>query len=162
MKSSRLLSVRSLWLYALFVLALLAGTGPLSFAQQAVQGTMTLPVAARLGNTTLPPGEYKFTVALIGDTHSIRDVAVANRVYVLLTGTFKDAPTASAIATISPLNPHDPLPPNLVVAGNAIVINALPIPDFGIVVQFQGVSGKEALHTRFTQPAPSAMSAKAD
>ena len=162
MKSLRSLSVRSLSLFALFVLALLAGSGPLAFGQQAVQGTITLPVAAKLGSTMLPPGEYKFTVSLLGETRSISDIAVTNRVYVLLVGTSKDAPVASAIAMASPIGAHNPLPANFVSAGDSLMISAIPFPEYGIVVQFYGASGKEALHAR-AMPSPSAVvSAKAD
>jgi hypothetical protein len=162
MKNFRSLSVRSLSLLALFVLALLAGTGPLASAQEAVQGTMTLPVAARLGNTMLPPGEYKFTVSLIGDTRAIRDVAHASHVYVLLVGTAKDAPVVSAIAMASPLDAHSPMPANFISIGDSLAISALPLPEFGIVVQFFGTAGKEALHASDTQPPTGVMSAKAN
>ena len=154
MKSFRSRSVRTLSLSALFVLALLAGTGPLAQAQEAVQGTMTLPVAARLGNTMLPPGEYRFTVSLMGDTHAIRDVARASHVYVLLVGTSKDVPVASAIAMASPMDPHFPIPANFVSAGDSLAISALPLPEFGIVVQFF-VAAKEPMHANATQPSAS-------
>jgi len=162
MKNFRSLSVRSISLFTLFVLALLAGTGPLAGAQEAVQGTMTLPVAAKLGSTLLPPGQYKFTVALLGDTHSISDIAAPKHVYVLLAGISKDAPVASAIAMAFPMGAHDPIPANFVSTGDALMISALPLPEFGIVVQFLGASGKEALHARATQPSATVIAAKAD
>ena len=65
-----LLCLRPFRVVALLLLALARGSGPLAFAQDSVHGTLHLPLAARVGNTMLHPGDYKFTVSLIGATHS--------------------------------------------------------------------------------------------
>jgi hypothetical protein len=162
MKTNLKLSFRSFALAAMFLLAILAGVGPLALAQESVKGTMTLPVAARLGNTMLPPGEYKFSVALIGLTHSILDVeAVPVRVAVFVSSTSKGGAVASAIAEASRLQPSGPQPVNLLTDGDAMMIHSLALSDFGIVVQFFGAAKTSTLHAQSTPTSTTVISAKA-
>ena len=162
MKTSLKLSFRSFALAAAFLLAILAGAGPLAFAQESVQGTLTLPVTAKLGNTSLPPGEYKFYVHLLGPTRSMEGVQlVSSRVAVLLMGMSKDAPLASAIAMVSRPGPSAPKAIDLMPEGNSVSIHAISLDTLGLVVQFYESNAKPAVIARATQPSTAVISAKA-
>ncbi len=156
-------SLRSLSLFALFLLALLAGTGPLALAQEAVQGTLTLPVAARLGSTLLPPGDYKFTVQLIGAVRSVEGVQlVSTPVSVLLMGTSKDAPVASALAMASRPDPRNPKLLEFVPDGHGVAIHSISLDNLGVVLQFFDATAHNTMRAHTTPPTPSIISAKAD
>jgi hypothetical protein len=162
MKTNLKLSFRSFALAAMFLLAILAGAGPLAFAQESVQGTLTLPVAAKLGNTSLPPGEYKFYVHLLGPTLSMEGVQlVSSRVAVLLMGTAKDAPLASALAMVSRPGPNTPKMIDLVPEGNTLAIHAISIDSLGLVVQFYESNSKPTAIAHTIQPSSAVISAKA-
>jgi len=156
-------SLRSLSLFAVFLLALLAGTGPLALGQAAVQGTLTLPVSARLGSTLLPPGDYKFAVQLIGAVRSIDGIQlVSTPVSVLLMGTSKDAPLASALAMASRPDPRTPKLLEFVPDGRGLAIHSISLDTLGVVLQFIDTTPQNAMRARATQPTPSTISAKAD
>jgi hypothetical protein len=162
MKTIQKLSLRSLSVYALLLFALLAGTGPLAFGQESVQGTLTLPVAAKLGNTSLPPGEYKFYVHLLGPTRSMEGVQlVSSRVAVLLMGTTKDAPLASALALVSRPGPNAPKMIDLLPEGNSLSIHAICLDSLGLVVEFYESNSKGTVSARVTQPSSAVISANA-
>jgi hypothetical protein len=162
MKLFQKLSPRSFSITALFVLALLAGTGPLALGQESVQGTMTLPVAARLGSTLLPPGEYKFSVQLIGSTRSVAGIQlVATPVSVLVIGMSKDAPIASALAMASRPDPRNPKLLELMPDGSGLAIHSISLDTLGLVLQFFDSGARTALHVRAPQSSPSVISAKA-
>ena len=163
MKIMQTPSLRSLALFAVFALALLAGTGPLALGQEAVQGTLTLPIAARLGSTLLPPGDYKFTVQLIGAVRSIDGVQlVSTPVSVLLMGTSKDAPIASALAMASRPDPRTPKLLEFVPDGHGVAIHSIALDTLGVVLQFIDTAPQSTMRARTTQPTPSTISAKAD
>jgi hypothetical protein len=63
---------------ALLTAAALLGTAPASRSQDLVRGTITLPVAARLGDTTLAAGKYSYAVESLGDIQSVDALQVGN------------------------------------------------------------------------------------
>ena len=154
-----LLCLRSLRIAALLLLALAAGSGPLTFAQDSVQGTLHLPLIARVGNTRLPPGDYRFTISLIGATHSMRDLQVPSHVSVLLTGTAKGTPAAGAIAMAVPFAPNDPKPVNFLPEGDGLMVRSIALDDFGVVLNFYE-AGKAVLHANSAKPSQTVVSGK--
>jgi len=155
-----LLCLRPFRVVALLLLALARGSGPLAFAQDSVHGTLHLPLAARVGNTMLPPGDYKFTVSLIGTTHSMRDLQVPNHVSVLLMGTGKGTPIASAIAMAAPFAPNEPKPVNFLPEGGRLMVRSIALGDLGVTLKFYQV-GKTVLHANSAKPSQTVISAKA-
>ena len=86
----------------LLAVAALFGTAQNASAQDLVRGTFTLPVAAKLGNTDLAPGEYRFSVQSVDIINSVDSIQVGNsRVTVMVTGTNKDAHVVSLLANAS-------------------------------------------------------------
>ena len=154
-----LLCFRSFRIAALLLLALAAGSGPLSFAQDSVQGTLHLPLPARVGTTTLPPGDYKFTISMIGATHSMRDLQGPSHVSVLLTGTAKGTPIAGAIAMAVPLAPNDPKPVNFLPEGDGLMVRSIALDDFGVVLNFYE-AGKTVLHANSAKASQTVVSGK--
>jgi hypothetical protein len=156
------LSLHSLKTLALFSLALIAGTGPLAFAQGSVRGKLSLPVEARLGNTMLPPGEYQFSVQLLGSVLSVDAIQNAyGPVAVLLVSTSKGGPVAGALATASRLDPRNPRANDLLPDGTGNKIHSITLENVGLVLQFFEGSNKNTLHARAAAPAQVVASAKA-
>jgi len=156
-----LLSLRSIRIAAFLLLAVVAGSGPLVFAQESVQGAMTLPVAVKFGNNILPPGEYKFFVQLLGTTRSFEDVQlVANPVSVLFIGVSKGTPSVSGMAAATRLDPRGPKALELVSDGDGMVIHSLTLESLGVWIQFAEPGATSAVHAHTPQATPAVASAK--
>lgn len=84
---------------ALFTAAGLLGTAPAARSQDLVHGTITLPVAARLGNTTLAPGKYSYAIESLEEIRSVDALQIGNsRVAVIVSSLGKDAQVVSLVA----------------------------------------------------------------
>jgi hypothetical protein len=82
-----------------FTVVALLGTASASRSQDLVRGTITLPVAARLGDTTLPAGKYSYAVESLGDIRSADALQVGNsRVAVIVSSLTKDGHVVSLMA----------------------------------------------------------------
>jgi len=154
-------SLRSLRTLAVLSLALIAGTGPLAFAQDTVQGKVSLLVEARLGNKVLPPGEYQLSVQLLGAKRSVDAIQyVDTPVAVLLISTTKGGPVASVLAMASRFNPRNPIANDIRPDGSGYKIHSMTLENTGVVLQIVEGSSKIVLHARATTPAPVVASAK--
>ena len=158
----RFLSKRSLGMMTLLGLAALAGTGPLALAQDSVQGKLTLPVEARLGNTMLPPGEYKLHVALIGTTLSVNSIQdVHTPVMVMVTGLTKDAPVASVLAMAFKPDLRSPKAMDIQQDGSGRMIHSIPLDSLGLVLRIIDNKSANTLRARGPEMAQGVTSAKA-
>jgi len=155
------LSLRSVGTMLLLGLATLAGTGPVALGQDTVLGKLTLPVEARLGNTMLPPGEYKLCIQLLGTTLSFNSIqAVNSPVMVLVTGMAKGGPVASTLAMASRQNLRNPQALNLVPDTAGTTIHSISLDNLGLVFQFVDSGTKDTLHAKGLELAHGASSGK--
>jgi len=155
------LSLHSLRSIALLSLALIAGTGPLALAQDTVQGKVSLPVGARLGNTVLPPGEYQLSVHLLGVKRSVDAIqSVDSPVAVLLISTVKGGPVASVLAMASRLDLRNPIANDIQPDGVGYKIRSMTLENAGLVLQIVEGGSKPTLHARAATPAQVVASAK--
>ena len=153
--------MRSFTTLVLLALALLAGAGPLAFAQESIQGTMTLPFAARLGSTLLPPGEYKFSAQLIGATHSVGSIRlISTPVSFVVMGASKNAPVASAVGWAYRPDRLSAKSIELKSGSDGAAIRSLSLRDVGLVVQFFDPNTRATLQARSTPSSSAALSAK--
>ena len=84
---------------ALFTAGTLLGIAPAARSQDLVRGTITLPVTARLGNTTLPPGKYSYAVESLESIRSVDALQIGNsRVAVIVSSLNKDGQVVSLVA----------------------------------------------------------------
>ena len=158
----RCVSKRSFGMMALLGLAVLAGTGPMAFGQDTVQGKLTLPVEARLGNTVLPPGEYKFHVALVGTTLSVSSIQdVYTPVMVMVTPLTKDGPVASVLAMAFKPDSRSPRAMDIQPDGSGKMIHSLSLDNLGLVLQIIDNKSSNTLRARGPEMAQSVTSAKA-
>src|SRR5271167_4213874 len=143
------LSLRSMGTMLLLGLATLAGTGPLALGQDTVLGKLTLPVEARLGNTILPPGEYKLYIQVLGTTLSINSIqAVNSPVMVLVTSMTKGGPVASTLAMASRQNLRNPKAMNLLPDAAGTMLHSISLDNLGLVLQFVDSGAKDTLHAK--------------
>ena len=158
----RFLPRRSFGIVAFLRLSAFAGTGPLALGQDTVQGKLTLPVEARLGNTVLPPGEYRFHVTLAGTTSSVNSIQdVATPVIVTLNGLTKDGPIASVVAMAFKRDPRSPKAMDIQQDGAGKMIHAISLENLGLVLQIIDNKPAKTLHARGPDMALGVTSAKA-
>jgi hypothetical protein len=132
---------RSLSMYfgsvALFAVGALLGTAPAARSQDLVRGTITLPVAARLGDTTLPPGTYKFAVESLEAIRSADALQVGNsRVAVIVTSMAQDGQVVSLMANAFPADTLTSQSPDAVEFGTGMTIRSLSLKNEGLKVVF--------------------------
>jgi hypothetical protein len=155
-------SLHSLRTLALLSLALIAGTGPLALAQESVQGKVSLPVEARVGNTMVPPGEYYLSVKLLGPMRSVEAIqSVDTLVSVLLVSTAKGGPVASALATASRFDSRNPIANDIQPDGSGYKLHSMALENTGLVLQFIEGGSKSMMHARAAAPVQVVASAKA-
>lgn len=155
-------SKRSFGIVALLGLAALAGSGPLAFSQETVQGKLTLPVEARLGHTMLPPGEYKLNVALVGTTLSVNSIQdVYTPVMVMVTPLAKGGPVASVLAMAYKPDLRNPKAMDIQPDGSGKMIHSIPLDDLGLVLQIIDNKSANTLRARGPEMAQGVPSAKA-
>jgi hypothetical protein len=159
---TKFISKRSLGMMALLGLAALAGSGPLAFGQETVQGRLTLPVEARLGNTVLPPGEYKLNVALVGTTLSVNSIQdVYTPVMVMVSPLTKGGPVASVLAMAYKPDLRNPKAMDIQPDGSGKMIHSIPLDNFGLVLQIIDGKSGNTLRARGPEMAQGVASAKA-
>jgi hypothetical protein len=132
---------RSLSMYfgsvALFAVGALLGTAPAARSQDLVRGTITLPVAARLGDATLPPGTYKFAVESLEAIRSADALQVGNsRVAVIVTSMAQDGQVVSLMANAFPADTLTSQSPDAVEFGTGMTIRSLSLKNEGLKVVF--------------------------
>ena len=155
-------SQRSLGMLALLGLSALAGTGPVAFGQEAVRGTLTLPVEARPGNTVLPPGEYKLNVAPVGTTLSVNSIQdVYTPVMVMVTPLTKGGPVASVLAMAYKPDLRNPKSMDIQSDGSGKMIYSIPLDNLGLVLQIINHKSANTLRARGPEMAQGVTSAKA-
>jgi hypothetical protein len=155
-------SKRSLGMMALLGLSALAGTGPMAFGQDTVQGKLTLPVEARLGNTMLPPGEYKLNVALVGTTLSVNSIQdVYTPVMVMLTPLSKGGRVASVMAMAFKPDTRNPKAMDIQPDGSGKMIHSIPLDNLGLVLQIIDNKSANTLRARGPEMAQGVTSARA-
>jgi hypothetical protein len=144
-------SKRSLGMMAMLGLAALAGSGPLASAQETVRGKLSLLVEARLGNTVLPPGEYKLNVALVGTTLSVNSIQdVYTPVMVMVTPLTKGEPVASVLAMAYKPDLRNPKVMDIQPDGSGKMIHSIPLDNLGLVLQI--IDNKSAITLRARGP----------
>jgi hypothetical protein len=148
----RSLSVHFLGL-ALFTVAALLGTSPAAHSQDLVRGTITLPVTARLGDTTLPAGKYKFAVESLEAIRSAEAVQIGNsRVAVILTSFSKDNFVLSLMANALKAGTLNSQSPDSVEFGTGMTIRSLSLKNEGLKVVFVENRTNHVLPARGPQP----------
>jgi hypothetical protein len=122
---------------ALFAVGALLGTAPAARSQDLARGTITLPVAARLGDTTLAAGKYSYAVESLGDIRSADALQVGNsRVAVILTSLAKDAHVVSLMADALRADTLNSQSPDSIEFGTGMTIRSLSLKNQGLKVIF--------------------------
>jgi hypothetical protein len=137
---------------ALFAVTVLLGTSPAARSQDLLRGTITLPVAAHLGDTTLPAGKYRFTVESLEAIRSADAVQVGNsRVAVIVTSLSKDALVVSLMANASKADTLSSQSPDSVEFGTDMTIRSISLKNEGLKVIFAETRINRALQARGPQ-----------
>jgi hypothetical protein len=147
------LQKRSLSVYfvaaALLAVAALFGTAPASLAQNLVRGTFTLPTEARLGNTILSPGEYKFSVQSLETINAVSSIQVGNgRVAVTVSGVAKGARVVSLLANAFKSAASDSQTPDSIEFGTGMTIHSISLKNLGVILEFNGNQTSNVLRAR--------------
>jgi len=96
-----------------------------------------LPVAARLGDTTLAAGKYSYTVESLGDIRSADALQVGNsRVAVILTSLAKDAHVVSLMADALRADTLNSQSPDSIEFETGMTIRSLSLKSEGLKVIF--------------------------
>jgi major membrane immunogen (membrane-anchored lipoprotein) len=131
---------RSLSMYFVslaFTVVALLGTASASRSQDLVRGTITLPVAARLGDTTLPAGKYSYAVESLGDIRSADALQVGNsRVAVIVSSLTKDGHVVSLMADAFKAETLNSQSPDTVDVGTGMTIRSISLNNAGVKVIF--------------------------
>ena len=131
-------------------LAALGGTAKPALGQEMVQGKFTLPFEARLGKTLLSAGEYKFSVAPLGNIRSVSSIQPGiSHVLVVVSGMTKGGPVASVVAMAS--NQTDTESPNALdirADGTGMMIHAMCLEKLGLVFKFNENKTRNVMHAR--------------
>ena len=150
-KQKRALSMHFVGL-AFTVVALL-GTASASRSQDLVRGTITLPVAARLGDTTLPAGKYSYAVESLGDIRSADALQVGNsRVAVIVTSLTKDGQVVSLMADAFRADTLNSQSPDTIDFGTGMTIRSISLKSAGVKVIFTTNRNEHVLQAAASQP----------
>jgi hypothetical protein len=153
MKLTRQITIAARFAATVLFAAALCFTTKTASAQDLARGTFTLPTAAKLGATTLPAGEYRFSVISLDSISSVESVRSNNTpVEVTLIGTDRDAPIISVMA-----NAQRPaaksLLTNTLEFSSANAIQSISLKNLGITIDFTTRRPVEAARTTHTAPA---------
>jgi hypothetical protein len=144
---------------ALLLSAALFATPKTVSAQDLVQGTFNLTSAAKLGNTSLPPGEYRFSVQSLNSINSVESLQAGNsRVEVTVIGTYRDAPIVSLMANARTATKSQIA--NSMEFGDANSILSISLKNLGVTIDFLAKRSAEALRATRTPEATAVASAK--
>ncbi len=139
--------------------ATLCFTTKTASAQDLARGTFTLPTAAKLGATTLPAGEYRFSVISLDSINSVESVRSNNTpVEVTLIGTDRDAPILSIMANAQRRAAKSQLA-NALEFTTANGIQSISLKNLGITIDFTTRHQSEVARTSHTAPATTIASA---
>ena len=135
-----------------FTVAALLGTASTSRSQDLVRGTITLPVTARLGDTTLAPGKYSFMVESLEDIRSVDALQIGNsRVAVILSSLNKDGHVVSLVANAFRDNTLNS--PSSIDFGTGMTIRSITLTNAGVKVIFTTDRNDHLLQAAASQPA---------
>jgi hypothetical protein len=138
---------------AVFTVGALLGTAPAARSQDLVRGTITLPVEARLGDTTLPPGKYSFAVESLEAIRSADALQIGNsRVAVIVTSLTKDAHVVSLMANALRADTLNSQSPDSVEFGTGMTIRSLSLKNEGLKIIFTASPAGHTLQAAVRQP----------
>jgi major membrane immunogen (membrane-anchored lipoprotein) len=136
-----------------FTVVALLGTASASRSQDLVRGTITLPVAARLGDTTLPAGKYSYAVESLGDIRSADALQVGNsRVAVIVSSLNKDGQVVSLVANAFRADTPNSQSPDSVDFGTGMTIRSISLKNAGVKVIFTANRTDHILQATVPQP----------
>ena len=135
---------------ALFTAGGLLGTAPAARSQDLVRGTITLPVTARLGNTTLPPGKYSYAVESLESIRSVDALQIGNsRVAVIISSLSKDGHVVSLMANAFRADTQSS---DSIDFGTDMTIRSISLNNAGLKVIFPANRTDHLLQATVTQP----------
>jgi hypothetical protein len=136
-----------------FTVVALLGTASASRSQDLVRGTITLPVAARLGDTTLAPGKYSYAVESLGDIRSADALQVGNsRVAVIVTSLTRDGHVVSLMADAFRADTLNSQTPDSIGFGTGMMIRSISLKSAGLKVVFTTNRNEHILQAKGSQP----------
>jgi hypothetical protein len=136
-----------------FTVVALLGAASASRSQDLVRGTITLPVAARLGDTTLPAGKYSYAVESLGDIRSADALQVGNsRVAVIVTSLTKDGQVVSLMADAFRADTLNSQSPDTIDFGTGMTIRSISLKSAGVKVIFTTNRNEHVLQAAASQP----------
>jgi hypothetical protein len=136
-----------------FTAVALLGTASASRSQDLVRGTITLRVAARLGDTTLPAGKYSYAVESLGDIRSADALQVGNsRVAVIVTSLTKDGQVVSLMADAFKADTLNSQSPDTIDFGTGMTIRSISLKSAGLKVIFTTNRNDHILQAKGSQP----------
>lgn len=146
----------------LLAVAALFSTAQNASAQELVRGTITLPIAAKLGDTDLPPGVYRFSVLSLNTINSVESIQVGNsRVMVTLNAINNDAHVVSLLATASKSAASNSQIPSSLELGAANAIRSISLTNLGLTIDFTGKQAGDVVRAaQVTEPSATHSSAK--
>jgi hypothetical protein len=138
---------------ALFTVGAMLGTAPAAHSQDLVRGTITLPVAARLGDTTLAAGKYSYAVESLGDIRSADALQVGNsRVAVIVSSLTKDGHVVSVMADAFRADTLNSQSPDTIDFGTGMTIRSISLKSAGLKVVFATNRNDHILQAKGSQP----------
>jgi hypothetical protein len=138
---------------ALFAVGALLGTAPAARSQDLVHGTITLPVAARLGDTTLPAGKYMYAIESLGNIQSVEALQVGNsRVAIIVTSLSDNAHIVSLMANAFRADTLNSQSTGSVDFGSGMTIRSISLNTVGLRVIFPTNRASQTLQAKGPQP----------
>jgi hypothetical protein len=136
-----------------FTVTALLGTASTSRSQDLVRGTITLPVTARLGDTTLAPGKYSFMVESLEDIRSVDALQIGNsRVAVILSSLNKDGHVVSLVANAFREGTLNSQSLDSVGFGTGMTIRSISLTNVGVKIIFTTNRNEHVLQAAASQP----------
>jgi hypothetical protein len=138
---------------ALFTVGGLLGTAPAARSQDLVHGTITLPVAAHLGNTTLAPGKYSYAIESLESIRSVDALQIGNsRVAVIVSSLGKDAHVVSLVANAFRADTLNSESSDSIDFGTGMTIRSISLNNVGVKVIFTANRNDDLLQAKASQP----------
>jgi major membrane immunogen (membrane-anchored lipoprotein) len=153
MKATQKRSLSMHFVGLVFTVVALLGTASASRSQDLVRGTITLPVTARLGDTTLPAGKYSYAVESLGDIRSADALQVGNsRVAVIVSSLTKDGQVVSLMADAFRADTLNSQSPDTIDFGTGMTIRSISLKSAGLKVIFTTNRNDHTLQAKGSQP----------
>ncbi|HTC66001.1 MAG TPA: hypothetical protein VK685_02640 [Candidatus Acidoferrum sp.] len=138
---------------ALFTAGALLGIAPAARSQDLVRGTITLPVAAGLGNTTLQPGKYSYAIESLEAIRSVDALQIGNsRVAVIVSSLNKDGHVVSLVANAFRADTLNSQSLDSIDFGTDMTIRSISLNNAGLKVIFPANRTDHLLQATVTQP----------